>query len=141
MRYHFVGIGGSGLSAIARVLMERGEIVSGSDMAESPFLDSLRDMGAQVTVGHAEENVRGADAVVVSSAVKEDNVEIVAARKAGLPVYKRSQFLGPLTARPPPPERSRCSWCARGWIRRSSRAARFPISAAPTRGPEGGSIS
>jgi len=97
MRYHFVGIGGSGLSAIARVLLERGEIVSGSDMAESPFLDSLRDLGARVTVGHTEENVRGADAVIVSSAVREDNVEIVAARRAGIPVYKRSQFLGPLT--------------------------------------------
>jgi UDP-N-acetylmuramate--alanine ligase len=98
MHYHFVGIGGSGLSAIARVLMERGEIVSGSDMAESTFLDALRDLGAEVTVGHAAEAVRGADAVVVSSAVKPDNVELVAARKAGIPVYKRSEFLGPLTA-------------------------------------------
>jgi UDP-N-acetylmuramate--alanine ligase len=97
MRYHFVGIGGSGLSAIARVLLERGEMVSGSDMAESTFLDPLRDMGAQVTIGHAAENVRGAGAVIVSSAVKEDNVEVLAARKAGLPVYKRSEFFGPLT--------------------------------------------
>jgi UDP-N-acetylmuramate--alanine ligase len=97
MRYHFVGIGGSGLSAIARVLLERGEIVSGSDMAESSFLDGLRDLGAQVAVGHAEENVRGADAVVVSSAVKADNVEVVAARRAGIPVYKRAEFFGPLT--------------------------------------------
>ncbi len=97
MRYHFVGIGGSGLSAIARVLLERGEMVSGSDMAESPFVDSLRDMGAQVTIGHAAENVRGAGAVIASSAVKSDNVELVEARALGLPVYKRSEFLGPLT--------------------------------------------
>jgi UDP-N-acetylmuramate--alanine ligase len=97
MRYHFVGIGGTGLSAIARVLLEKGEIVSGSDMSESGFLDSLRDLGAQVTVGHSEANVRGADAVVISSAVKEDNVEVAAARRLGLPVYKRSEFLGPLT--------------------------------------------
>jgi len=97
MHYHLVGIGGSGLSAIARVLLERGEMVSGSDMAESPFLDPLRDLGAQVTVGHDARNVSGADAVIVSSAVKEDNVEIAAARKAGLPVYKRSEFFGPLT--------------------------------------------
>jgi UDP-N-acetylmuramate--alanine ligase len=90
MHYHFVGIGGSGLSAIARILLERGEIVSGSDMAESSFLEPLRDLGAQVTIGHAEGNVRGADAVIASSAVKEDNVELIAARKAGLPVYKRT---------------------------------------------------
>jgi UDP-N-acetylmuramate--alanine ligase len=98
MRYHFVGIGGSGLSAIARVLLERGEMVSGSDMAESPFVDSLRDLGARVTIGHAAENVRGAEALVVSSAVKADNVEVVEARRLGIPVYKRSEFLGPLTA-------------------------------------------
>ncbi len=97
MRYHLIGIGGSGLSAIARVLLERGELVSGSDMSESTFLDGLRDLGAQVAVGHAAENVRGADAVIVSSAVKEDNVELAAARAAGIPVYKRSEFFGPLT--------------------------------------------
>ncbi len=97
MHYHFVGIGGSGLSGIARVLLERGEIVSGSDMAESSFLDPLRDLGAQVTVGHSEENIRGAEALIVSSAVQADNVEIVAARRAGLPVYKRVEFFGPLT--------------------------------------------
>jgi UDP-N-acetylmuramate--alanine ligase len=97
MHYHFIGIGGSGLSAIARVLLERGEIVSGSDMAESTFLDSLRDLGVQVTVGHAAENVRGADAVIVSSAIREDNVALAEARRAGLPVFKRSQFFKTLT--------------------------------------------
>jgi UDP-N-acetylmuramate--alanine ligase len=97
MHYHLVGIGGSGLSAIARVLLERGELVSGSDMAESTFLDGLRELGAQVTVGHAQENLRGADAVIVSSAIKDDNVEVAAARRAGLPIYKRSEFFGPLT--------------------------------------------
>jgi UDP-N-acetylmuramate--alanine ligase len=97
MHYHLVGIGGSGLSAIARLLIERGEIVTGSDMSESAFLDSLRDLGAQVTIGHAAENVRGADAVIASSAVKTDNVEVEAARTAGIPVYKRSEFFGPLT--------------------------------------------
>jgi UDP-N-acetylmuramate--L-alanine ligase/UDP-N-acetylenolpyruvoylglucosamine reductase len=97
MRYHFVGIGGSGLSAIARVLLERGDMVSGSDMEESTFVDSLRELGAQVTIGHAAENVRGAGAVIVSSAVKADNVELAEARALGIPVYKRSDFLGPLT--------------------------------------------
>jgi UDP-N-acetylmuramate--alanine ligase len=97
MRYHFIGIGGAGLSAIARVLLERGAMVSGSDQADSPFLESLRDVGVQITVGHRPENLEGADTVIVSSAVREDNVELAAARAAGLPVYKRAEFFGPLT--------------------------------------------
>jgi UDP-N-acetylmuramate--alanine ligase len=97
MHYHLVGIGGSGLSAIARILLERGEVVSGSDMMDSSFLDGLRDLGAQVNLRHAAENIRGADALVISSAVKEDNVEVAAARRVGTPVYKRSEFFGPLT--------------------------------------------
>jgi UDP-N-acetylmuramate--alanine ligase len=97
MRYHFIGIGGAGLSAIARVLVERGAMVSGSDQADSPFLDSLRDLGVQVTLGHRSENLKGADLVVISSAVRESNVELAAARAAGLPVYKRVDFLAPLT--------------------------------------------
>jgi UDP-N-acetylmuramate--alanine ligase len=97
MRYHFVGIGGSGLSAIARLLLDRGEMVSGSDMADSPFLEGLRDLGARVMIGHRPENVEGAEAVIVSSAVREDNPELAAARAAGLPVFKRVDFLGQLT--------------------------------------------
>jgi len=97
MRYHFVGIGGSGLSAIARVLIERGHVVTGSDESDSPMLASLSTLGARVAVGHRAEQVVGAEVVVISSAIHGDNPEVVAALMAGLPVYKRSEFLGELT--------------------------------------------
>ena len=71
---HFVGIGGTGLSAIARVLLERGEAVSGSDREDSALAQSLRQAGATVTIGHAAGNVNGAARVIRSSAVDEDNV-------------------------------------------------------------------
>jgi UDP-N-acetylmuramate--alanine ligase len=93
---HFIGIGGTGLSAIARVLLERGEQVSGSDRAASPLADAVAAAGAEVHIGHAAENVRGADLVVRSSAVPDDNLEVVAARQAGIPVLKREDFLGHL---------------------------------------------
>ncbi|MCX6024849.1 MAG: Mur ligase domain-containing protein, partial [Chloroflexi bacterium] len=97
MRYHFVGIGGSGLSAIARVLFERGHAVSGSDESDSPMLHALAGLGARVSVGHQAEHVAGAEALVISSAIHSDNPEVVAALEAGVPVYKRSEFLGELT--------------------------------------------
>jgi UDP-N-acetylmuramate--alanine ligase len=97
MRYHFVGIGGSGLSAIARVLIERGQAVTGSDESDSPMLATLAGLGARVAVGHRADQVVGAEVVIISSAVRGDNPEVVAALRAGLPVYKRSEFLGELT--------------------------------------------
>lgn len=92
-RTHFIGIGGSGLSAIARVLLERGESVSGSDRQASQALHSLQEAGASVFIGHRAENVSGADIVVRSSAIPDDNVEVQAARAAGIPVLKRADFL------------------------------------------------
>jgi UDP-N-acetylmuramate--alanine ligase len=94
MRVHLVGIGGAGLSAIARVLLEQGVRVSGSDLVVSPVALALARDGAEVFEGHAETNVDGADLLVVSSAVPEDNVEIQAARAAGIPVLRRPAFLG-----------------------------------------------
>jgi len=91
---HFVGIGGAGLSAIARVLLEQGGEVSGSDLVLSPVAEALARDGARVFAGHRAENVTGAELVVVSSAVPPDNVEILASRAAGIPVLKRPQFLG-----------------------------------------------
>ena len=91
---HFVGIGGVGLSAIARVLVEKGYRVSGSDLHLSPLAEALRMRGATVYEGHDAKNVGGAGVVVVSSAVPEDNPEVVAARKAGIPVVKRDWILG-----------------------------------------------
>lgn len=93
---HFIGIGGAGLSAIARVLMERGATVSGSDLSLSPTVEALAREGARVYIGHWAENVAGADVVIASSAVREDNVEVQAARAAGIPVLRRAQVLGQL---------------------------------------------
>lgn len=89
---HFIGIGGTGLSAIALVLMERGEKVTGSDRQNSPRVEKLRAAGAQVFIGHAEEQVRGADLVVRSSAIPDDNPEVEAAMAAGIPVLKRKDY-------------------------------------------------
>jgi UDP-N-acetylmuramate--alanine ligase len=93
---HFVGIGGSGLSAIARLLLESGYTVSGSDRALTPFAEEVRKAGATVYIGHHPRNLAGADWVVQSSAILEDNPEIQAAKRAGIPVYKRADFLGGL---------------------------------------------
>ena len=95
-RIHLIGIGGSGLSAIARLLKEMGYALSGSDRAETPFLSDLRSAGVTISLGHSPENVRGADVVVRSSAIQDDNPEVVAARMAGIPVLKRADFLGRL---------------------------------------------
>ncbi|MBM4424091.1 MAG: UDP-N-acetylmuramate--L-alanine ligase [Chloroflexi bacterium] len=97
-RAHFVGIGGSGLSAIATLLLESGVAVSGSDAQGSEMTDRLRALGAAVSIGHRADNVAGAEVVVVSSAVAADNPETVAARAAGIPVLKRADFLGGLMA-------------------------------------------
>ena len=95
---HLIGIGGAGLSAIARVLLESGYRVSGSDRALSPLAHSLMLAGIPVTIGHHADNVRGAGLVVRSSAIPDDNVEVLAARAAGIPVIKRDELLGQLTA-------------------------------------------
>jgi UDP-N-acetylmuramate--alanine ligase len=97
-RIHLIGIGGTGLSAIARVLLESGTAVTGSDRADSPFVRNLRAAGVTVTIGHRPENVAGADLVVRSSAIPDDNPEVLAARAAGIPVLKRADFLGSLMA-------------------------------------------
>ncbi len=93
-RLHIIGIGGAGMSAIAIVLMERGYRVSGSDQTDSAVTQRLRDQGAQVFIGHRAENVGEVAMVIASSAVREDNLEIAAARSRGIPISKRAQFLG-----------------------------------------------
>ena len=93
---HFIGIGGSGLSAIARLLIESGYAVTGSDKAMTTFAADLQQAGATVYIGHHPRYVQGADWVVRSSAVPDDNVEVKAAQLAGIPVYKRADFLGKL---------------------------------------------
>jgi UDP-N-acetylmuramate--alanine ligase len=95
-RIHFVGIGGAGMSGIAEVLANQGFEVSGSDLAESVTTKRLAAMGVRVAIGHAAANVARADAVVVSTAVKEDNPEVVAARERHVPVVPRAQMLAEL---------------------------------------------
>ncbi len=92
-RVHFVGIGGAGLSGIARIMLARGMTVSGSDAKESRAVESLRALGATCWVGHAAEQVEGADTLVVSTAVREDNPEVVEALRRGLRVLPRSAAL------------------------------------------------
>jgi UDP-N-acetylmuramate--alanine ligase len=98
--YHFIGIGGVGMSALAQVLLEMGARVSGSDLAASPVIDKLRQKGAQVAIGHAAKNVaEGVDVVVISSAIHPLNVELCTARQAGLPVITRGELLACLMSR------------------------------------------
>lgn len=96
MHVHLIGIGGSGLSAIARLLLERGYEVSGSDRLLSPLAEELREEGVSVAIGHSPQNVDGADLIVRSSAIPDDNVEVLAAITLGIPVLKRAEFLGKL---------------------------------------------
>jgi UDP-N-acetylmuramate--alanine ligase len=98
MHIHLVGIGGIGLSAIARVLKGWGYHVSGSDRQATALTEELAAEGITVYAGHKPEQIAGADLVVVSSAVGGDNAEVLAAQQQGLPVVKRAQFLGELTA-------------------------------------------
>lgn len=93
---HFVGIGGSGMSGIAEVLLSLGYQISGSDLSESATLTHLRAMGAKAHVGHAAAHIAGADAIVVSSAVKADNPEVIAAKAAHIPVVPRAMMLAEL---------------------------------------------
>ena len=95
-RVHFVGIGGAGMSGIAEVLATQGYQVSGSDLAASAATRRLRSLGVAIAIGHAASNVAGADAVVVSTAVANDNAEVVAARAAGIPVVPRALMLAEL---------------------------------------------
>ncbi len=95
-RIHFVGIGGAGMSGIAEVLLNLGYKVSGSDLADGAVTKRLKSLGAKVCVGHGAENVDQSDVVVISSAVKEDNPEVRAARERNIPVVPRAMMLAEL---------------------------------------------
>ncbi len=93
---HFVGVGGVGMSGIAEILLALGFNVSGSDLQESPTVIHLRSLGAQVHIGHRKEHLDKADVLVYSSAVSEDNPEVVAARERRIPVIARAEMLAEL---------------------------------------------
>ena len=90
---HFVGIGGSGMGGIAEVLANIGYEVTGSDLAQNAMTDRLASLGAKIFIGHAALNIDGANVVVVSSAVSDDNPEVVAAREHNIPVVPRAEML------------------------------------------------
>ncbi|MDO8304963.1 UDP-N-acetylmuramate--L-alanine ligase [Herminiimonas sp.] len=93
---HFVGIGGSGMSGIAEVLLNLGYVISGSDLGSNAATKRLSKLGAKVTLGHAAENIEKADAIVTSTAVKEDNPEVMAAREKHIPIVPRAVMLAEL---------------------------------------------
>jgi UDP-N-acetylmuramate--alanine ligase len=93
---HFVGIGGSGMSGIAEVLLNLGYQISGSDLAHSAVTQRLQELGATIALGHQKENVLGADAIVTSTAVANNNPEVIAAREARIPVVPRAVMLAEL---------------------------------------------
>ncbi len=93
---HFVGIGGIGMSGIAEVMHNLGYVVQGSDLAASANVKRLESLGISVAIGHDATNVQQADVIVVSSAVKADNPEVVAARSRLVPVVRRAEMLGEL---------------------------------------------
>jgi UDP-N-acetylmuramate--alanine ligase len=93
---HFVGVGGAGMSGIAEVLRNLGYVISGSDLADGPTLRRLQGIGIKTCIGHAAQNVVGADAVVTSTAVQADNPEVIAARERNIPVVPRATMLAEL---------------------------------------------
>ncbi len=95
-RVHFVGIGGSGMSGIAEVMLTQGFQVSGSDLGNNATTQRLQSLGAHVVQGHVATNISGADVVVISTAVKADNAEVVAAREQHIPVVPRAMMLAEL---------------------------------------------
>ncbi len=97
-RIHVVGVGGFGMSAIARVLLQQGYTVSGSDLHANEFTRELAALGATIFEGQRADHITGADVVVATSAAKDDNPEIAAARAAGIPVLRRQDMLGELMA-------------------------------------------
>ena len=91
-KIHFVGIGGAGMSALAHILLEKGYEVTGSDLGSSALIEQLKGLGAHIHHGHRAENVHGAEAIVVSTAIPETNPEIVEAARLGLRRFHRSDI-------------------------------------------------
>lgn len=96
-RIHFIGIGGSGMCPLAEILHTKGYELSGSDNNESDILDRIRKLGINVILGQKAENIEGAEMIVYSAAIMEDNPELVAALNSDIPTFKRSELLGAIT--------------------------------------------
>ncbi|MEG1971831.1 MAG: Mur ligase domain-containing protein, partial [Oscillospiraceae bacterium] len=98
-RLHFIGIGGSGMFPLVQILNKENFIITGSDNNSGDNLLREADMGIQIHMGHSEENVKGADAVIFSAAIMEDNPELLYAREHKIPTIERSELLGLLSRR------------------------------------------
>jgi UDP-N-acetylmuramate--alanine ligase len=98
-KFHFVGIGGAGMSAIAKVLLEMGYQVSGSDLSKSEYTSKLEHLGAKVYQGHAADNIQDVEALVVSTAIRGDNPELLTAQEMNLPVFHRADMVAALMKR------------------------------------------
>ena len=96
-KYHFIAIGGVGMSGLAKYLLQQGYEVSGSDISESKYTNLLKDLGGKIFIGHSPDNLPEDSIVVVSSAIKKDNPELIKAQKLGLPVYHRSDMLAEIS--------------------------------------------
>lgn len=93
-KYHFIAIGGIGMSGLAKYLLQDGYTVTGSDIAESKYIDALKELGAEVNIGHCESNLpEDTEVVVVSTAIKENNPELIKAKTLGMKIYHRSDLL------------------------------------------------
>ena len=89
---HFIGIGGSGMYPLAQILHSQGYFLTGSDNNETETLDAVRKMGIEVFIGQRAENIKGADLIVHTAAIMEDNPELMAARASGIPVLERADL-------------------------------------------------
>lgn len=98
MRVHLVGIGGAGMSALAHLYLDRGDTVSGSDASSSPVTEALAAEGAGIAIGHAEDGLGNPELVVISTAIKEDNPELLAARRRGIRVVRRGRAAAEIAA-------------------------------------------
>jgi len=93
LKIHFIGVGGAGMSGIARIMLAKGFSISGSDKSESAMLTSLKALGAEIFIGHASQNLGDAQMVIISSAINESNSELLAAKAKGLPIIARATAL------------------------------------------------
>ena len=92
-KYHFIAIGGIGMSGLAKYLLEDGHIVSGSDISDSKYVEKLRKLGAQIFIGHKKENVPSDAIIIKSTAIRDNNPEVIRAKELGLKIYHRSDLL------------------------------------------------
>lgn len=95
--YHFIAIGGIGMSGLAKYLLEGGHTVTGSDIVDSKYITALRELGAKVYIGHSAENVPDNATVIVSTAIRENNPELIRAKELGLKIYHRSDLLSEIS--------------------------------------------